>query len=173
MLGVALLLLVAGFEIDLNQAWRHGPTAIGVALAGVGLPLLAGTGMAWLAPGWVGIAADQPLMLACLAVGAALAVSALPVIAKILLDLTLFQTDLGLMIMVAATVTNLVAWMVVSVILGGSGGQTVGLTIVLTLGYVVLVLTLGRRWSIASCPGFRPTVRGPAGCSPSCWPAAW
>ena len=163
MLGVALLLLVAGFEIDLNQAWRHGPTAIGVALAGVGLPLMAGTCMAWLAPNWTGIGTEQPLLLGCLAVGAALAVSALPVIAKILLDLTLFQTDLGLMIMVAATVTNLIAWMIVSVILGGSGGQTVGLTILLTLGYVMLVLTLGRRLVNRILPWIQAHCSWPSG----------
>ena len=65
--------------------------------------------------------------------GTALAVSALPVIAKVLLDLDLFRTDFGMLVLVAATVNNLLAWVIFSVVPGGrSGGHSITYTTALT-----------------------------------------
>ena len=77
--------------------------------------------------------------------GTALAVSALPVIAKVLLDLDLFRTDFGMLVPVAATVNNLLAWLIFSVVLGGrAGGHSITYTTALTVGFVALTRTLER-----------------------------
>src|SRR4029077_16599427 len=81
--------------------------------------------------------------------GVALSISALPVIAKTLLDLGLFKTDVGLLVMAAAMVDDLVGWLAFSVLLGPmQGGSTdlrsVGRAVALTLGFVVVALVAGR-----------------------------
>ncbi len=146
-LAVALLLLVAGLEVDLSAVWRQGRAAAVVALAGLLVPLGVGGLLAGLMPGWWGIPIEGMPWTFAIFFGTALAVSALPVIAKILLDLDLFQTDFGMLALVAATLNNLLAWLIFSVVLGGrAGGQPLGYTITQTVGFVVLMMTVGR-WS--------------------------
>lgn len=146
-LAVALLLLVAGLEVDLSAVWRQGRAALLVALAGLLVPLAIGGFLAWLMPGWWGTPIQGMPWTFAVFFGTALAVSALPVIAKVLLDLDLFQTDFGMLALVASTLNNLLAWLIFSVALGGrEGSHSLAYTIGLTIGFVALMMTVGR-WS--------------------------
>lgn len=144
-LAVAHVLLIAGLEVDLSTVWRQGTAAIAIGLAGFLIPLAVGGIWAWYAPEWWGMPLrGTPASFAAF-FGAAMAVSALPVIAKIFLDLDLFQTDLGMLVLIAATINNLLAWLMFSIVLGNQLGEhSVGYTLALTVGFVALVLTLGR-----------------------------
>ena len=51
-LSVALLLLVAGMEVDLTVAIKQGKAALFVSLAGVIFPFAAGALLAYSVPGW-------------------------------------------------------------------------------------------------------------------------
>ena len=150
-LGVALLLLVAGMEVDLSSVWRQGRVVALVATGGLVVPLAVGGFLAWLAPSaWGMPPGGAPVMFAAF-FGAALAVSALPVIAKVLLDLDLFQTDFGVLVLVSATINNLGAWLIFSIVVGGQEGLAeVPTTIALTVGFTLLMLTVGR-WVADRC----------------------
>jgi Kef-type K+ transport system membrane component KefB len=80
--------------------------------------------------------------------GTAMAITALPVIVRILMDLNIFRSRMGLLVVASAMVDDLVGWLIFSVILGliGKGGGTMPLvnTIILTIGYAVFMLTIGR-----------------------------
>lgn len=144
-LAVALVLLIAGLEVNLSSAARQGRAAILVALAGLTAPLTIGGALAWFAPDWWGMPPGGVAESFAIFFGAALAVSALPVIAKVLLDLDLFQTDFGMLVLIAATINNLLAWLIFSVVLGSrSGEHTLVYTLLLTIGFVVATLSLGR-----------------------------
>jgi Kef-type K+ transport system membrane component KefB/mannitol/fructose-specific phosphotransferase system IIA component (Ntr-type) len=148
-LAVTLLLLVAGMEVDLSSVRRQGATAIAMTAGGLLVPLAVGSAAAWFAPAWWGMpAGGSPALFAAL-FGAALAVSALPVIAKVLLDLDLFQSDFGVLVLVVATLTNIIAWLVFSVVLGGGAGG-VAVIVVATVGFAVAMLTVGR-WVADRC----------------------
>jgi Kef-type K+ transport system membrane component KefB/mannitol/fructose-specific phosphotransferase system IIA component (Ntr-type) len=163
-LAVALLLLVAGLEVDLSTIRRQGPAAVAVALAGLLVPLSCGGLLAWSAPSWWGMPAGGSPGPFAVAFGAVLAVSALPVIAKILLDLDLFHTDVGGTGLVAATLNNLLAWLVFSVVLGGrGGGQPVAPTVALTVGFTLLVLTAGRWAAARALPWVQAHLAWPGG----------
>ena len=113
---------------------RADPLA--VALDGLLVPLLIGGLLDWLMPGCWGIPLQGMPNLFAVFFGTALAVSALPVIDKVLLDLDLFRTDFGILILVAATVNNLLAWLIFSVILGGwAGGHSITYTTALTVDF--------------------------------------
>jgi Kef-type K+ transport system membrane component KefB/mannitol/fructose-specific phosphotransferase system IIA component (Ntr-type) len=163
-LAVALLLLVAGMEVDLSALWRQGRAGLAIALAGVTVPLVVGGLLAWSMPGWWGIPTEEMPTLFAVFFGTALAVSALPVIAKILLDLDLFRTDFGMLVLVAATVNNLLTWLVFSVVLGGRAGMhSIGYTVALTFGFVVLILTLGRWAADRAMPWLQAHLPWPGG----------
>jgi Kef-type K+ transport system membrane component KefB/mannitol/fructose-specific phosphotransferase system IIA component len=146
--AVALLLLVAGVELDLSAVWRQGRTAVSVSLGGILFPFGLGFLIAWLAPRWLGHEGPHPFIFAMF-FATALSISAMPVIAKTLLDLKLYQSDLGIVIMTAAIMNDLIGWMIFAVVLGLMG-STAGLsssimgTIGLTIGFTVLMLTVGR-----------------------------
>ncbi|MHB1562399.1 MAG: cation:proton antiporter domain-containing protein [Isosphaeraceae bacterium] len=163
-LAVALLLLVAGLEVDLSALWRQGRAGLSIALAGVAVPLGVGGLLAWSMPGWWGIPLEGRPGLFAVFFGTALAISALPVIAKILLDLDVFRTDFGMLVLVAATLNNLIAWLVFSVVLGGrAGDQPIGYTIGLTVGFVAAVLTLGRWAADRALPWVQAHLAWPGG----------
>ena len=54
-------------------------------------------------------------------VGTALSISALPVIARILVDLNLLRQQIGVIILSAATIDDLIGWSLFAVILGTMG----------------------------------------------------
>jgi Kef-type K+ transport system membrane component KefB/mannitol/fructose-specific phosphotransferase system IIA component (Ntr-type) len=148
-IAVVLLLVVAGLEVDLEIVKRRGRSAIRVALFGMALPMLGGLALGYLVPDAVIVHPEQRALFAVF-IGVALSISALPVIAKTLLDLGLFKTDIGLLVMTAAMINDLVGWVAFSILLGPLRGGGVDLPhLGVTVGVAVLFgaacLLIGRR----------------------------
>ncbi|MGA7908529.1 MAG: cation:proton antiporter [Candidatus Sulfotelmatobacter sp.] len=153
-LGVVFFLLTAGLEIDLRSIFRQGRPALLVSLFGVAIPFIAGFGAAGAFPHYLGAEAGASTLIFALFVGTALSISALPVIAKILMDLTLLRTDVGTVIISSAMFDDLVGWILFSFVLGMmhppagvSLGEGMKHTVILVLLFVGLMLTVGR-WLI-------------------------
>lgn len=147
-IAVTFLLLVAGLEVDLSSVWRQGKAAAYVSIAGAVVPFAFGFGIAWLAPALMGMDTNGAALPFALFVGVAMSITALPVIAKILMDLNMFKSDMGALIMSAAMVNDLMGWLGFAVILamigGEGGGLALGGTIALTMFFVAGMLLLGR-----------------------------
>ncbi|MBS2012169.1 MAG: cation:proton antiporter [Deltaproteobacteria bacterium] len=148
-IAVVLLLVVAGLEVDLGIVKRRGRSALYIAMFGMIMPLLGGFVMGFLVPASVLVHSEQRLLFAIF-VGVALSISALPVIAKTLLDLGLFKTDVGLLVMTAAMINDLVGWIAFSILLGPMRGGGVdvpklALTVGFALAFAVGALVVGRR----------------------------
>ena len=158
-IAIVLFLLVAGIEVDLSIVWRQGRAAIFVGLAGVGVSFAMGMAAGYTAPHFFGVTDSGDTLVFSLFFATALSISALSVITKTLLDLYLYRSDVGMVIVAAAIFDDLVGWVIFAVILGmlgaggaggaGGGGRGFGIgpTIALTLGYAVFMLTVGR-WLI-------------------------
>jgi Kef-type K+ transport system membrane component KefB/mannitol/fructose-specific phosphotransferase system IIA component (Ntr-type) len=151
-LAVIMFLLVAGLEVDLSMVWRQGPTALKVGAAGMVVPFAVGFACALAIPVFVGRHAGADPLIFALFFATALAISALPVIAKTLMDLNLYRTDLGMLIISAAMIDDLTGWTVFAVILGlmdktPGHGPGVLQTVILTLLFAGLTLSVGR-WLI-------------------------
>jgi Kef-type K+ transport system membrane component KefB/mannitol/fructose-specific phosphotransferase system IIA component (Ntr-type) len=146
--GVVLLLAVAGLEVNLAIVRRRGKSALLTSLMGIVMPLAGGVLLGVLLPDSDLMRPDRRLLFA-LFMGVALSISALPVIAKTLLDLGLFKTDVGLLVMAAAMIDDLVGWLGFSVLLGPMQGGalnllSVGRSVALTIGFVVVSLLVAR-----------------------------
>jgi Kef-type K+ transport system membrane component KefB/mannitol/fructose-specific phosphotransferase system IIA component (Ntr-type) len=151
-LGVVFFLLAAGLEIDLRSIFRQGKSALFVSFFGVIFPFALGFAAAGLFPDYLGAQAGADRLIFALFMGTTLSISALPVIAKILMDLNLLRTDMGTVIMSSAMFDDLVGWILFSLVLGmmNPGAQTHGgikHTIVLVFLFVGLMLSAGR-WLI-------------------------
>lgn len=167
-LAAVLLLLVAGLEVELSMVWKQGKSALIVGGVSLVVPLLIGVGMAWMLPAWFGMSLDElgdRRLIFALFIGIALSITALPVIARILMDLNLAKSDIGVIVISAAMLNDLLGWMGFALVLAmmHAGGSTsgaeaaaagaaaansaaadVGMTILLTLLFVGGMLTLGR-----------------------------
>jgi Kef-type K+ transport system membrane component KefB/mannitol/fructose-specific phosphotransferase system IIA component (Ntr-type) len=148
-LAALLLLVVAGLEVDLGIVRRRGKSALFTSVLGIALPLVGGVILGFMLPDSDLVAPDKRVLFA-LFIGVALSISALPVIAKTLLDLGLFKTDLGLLVMAAAMMDDLVGWLAFSVLVAPMRGGALelthfGTTIALTVVFMAFCLTIGRR----------------------------
>jgi Kef-type K+ transport system membrane component KefB len=76
-----------------------------------------------------------------------MAITALPVIARILMDLNIFKSRMGMLVISSAMINDLIGWLIFSVVLGMIGKeQNISLwnTILLTVGFTAIMLTFGR-----------------------------
>ncbi|MDA8141558.1 MAG: cation:proton antiporter [Desulfobacteraceae bacterium] len=168
-LAVALFLLVAGIEVDLSTVWRQGQTGIKVGLAGIVLPFICGFGVAWLAPQSFGHPPEADKLIFSLFLATAMSITALPVIAKTLMDMDLYRSDLGMVVVSAAIFNDLTGWIVFAVLLSLMGKSPLGnhnsiaLIIVLTLALAGIILTLGRWLIHKALPFVQAYTRWPGG----------
>jgi len=148
-LSVVLLLLVSGLEVDLSVVFHHRKSAAYISTLGTLIPFIIGFAFSYFYPSLMGIGKDGSKLIFALFIGTALSISALPVIAKILLDLNIFKTKIGLIIISSAMINDFVGWLLFSLILGliGAGLHAVNFvyTAIFTLLFVVFILFIGRK----------------------------
>lgn len=146
-LGVVLFLFTSGLEISLDKAWRYRRVAGAVTLAGILVPFALGLTAAYLQPTALGYEGQTSALIFAFFLATALSISALPVIAKTLQDLGLFQTSVGLITMSAAVIEDFMGWSIFACLLGASGVGNhflpVWVTVVLTCALVAGMLTIG------------------------------
>lgn len=154
-LSIALFLLVAGMEVDLSTIWRQGRSAMFVSMGGIVIPFALGFAVALALPMVIegrtlGREDGADPLLFALFFATALSISALPVIAKTLMDLGLYRSDLGMVVIASAVFDDLTGWIIFAVILammGQSHHFEIWQTIALTLSFAAFMLTIGR-WII-------------------------
>lgn len=154
-LAIILLLLISGIEVDLSVVIRYRKTAFFTGIMGIVIPFIIGFSFSYLFPDLMGIKDEQFKFLFALFMGTALSISALSVIAKTLIDLNLFKTKAGMIIVSSAMFNDIVGWLIFSVILGMMGtsefGFSVGKKILFIFLFIFVVFFLGRRilnWAI-------------------------
>jgi Kef-type K+ transport system membrane component KefB len=173
-LSVIMLLFVAGMEVDLPLVLRQGKTAIYTGFLGMVFPFFTGFAVAWWLPEVFGIGtAPETKLIFALFLGTALSISALPVIARILMDMNIFKTQIGMVIIASAMFNDLVGWLVFSVILSmsGHGGQNT-MSLGYTIGYVIafgaFMLFIGRRLINYALPWMQNKLSWPGGVLAMC-----
>jgi Kef-type K+ transport system membrane component KefB len=144
--AVVLLLFIAGLEVDLHIVLQQGKQAVSTSLLGLSVPFFIGFIVPYSFPSFFE-GSHPDLLLFSLFMGTAMAITALPIIVRIMMDLRLFKTKIGMLVVASAMIDDVVGWMIFSVILGliGKGPHmSIGYTFLLTLGFSVFMLTLGR-----------------------------
>jgi len=156
-ISAAMLLFVAGLEVDLSAVWRQGLTTVRVSAMGIVIPFACGFTAAWFLPVFL-LGGEEPKhhLAFALFFGISLSITALPIIAKILMDLNILKSDIGMLILSSAMLNDLLGWMGVAVVLAiassgdaaagaaAANGDSVVMTMVWTVGFIVAMLTAGR-----------------------------
>ncbi len=146
--AVVMLLFIAGLEVDLHIVMQQGRQAVTTSIFGLIIPFSIGFSFPFFFSEFFGIIDTDARWTFALFMGTAMAITALPVIVRILMDLNLFRSKMGLLVVASAMVDDLVGWLIFSVILGliGKNGGSMPLinTIILTIGYAAFMITIGR-----------------------------
>jgi len=167
-LAIVLFLMVAGIEVDLSTIWKQGRVGLKVGISSIVIPFSFGLAGAWLFPQLLGRQPDADPLIFALFLAIAMSISALPIIAKTLMDMDLYRSDLGMVVISAAIFNDIVGWIIFAVMLslmgGTSGsGHPIMLTIALTLAFTVMILTVGRQMIHKALPFVQAYTRWPAG----------
>lgn len=147
--AVILFLFVAGLEVDLSIVRREGKSALSVSVLGMAIPFGLGFLAAWYLPMLGHASETEDRVVFALFFATALAISALPVIAKIMMDLGIFRSDVGMVVIASAIVDDVAGWIIFGVLLGmiGSGGAHANptFTVIGLCVFAALLLTVGRK----------------------------
>ncbi len=147
-LGVGLYMFLVGMEFRTELFRSRVRSAASVSVAGMVFPFILGTLLApWLiqVPGL--FAESTRLHEAALFLGAAIAITAFPMLARIIHERGLAGTSLGTLALAAGAIDDAAAWCVLAIVLASFGGDS-NLAITAIGGgilYAVFMLTLGRR----------------------------
>jgi len=143
-LGMVLLLLLTGFETDLRVVRTLGRSAFFSSAGGLVATLSAGFTLGMLLPDrFLVDPSDRVIFAAFMAT--AMAITAMPVIAKILIDLNLIKRNVGVVILSAGVLDDTTGWLILSVIAGiASAGTFSGTQLALTLVGLGIFLLAGR-----------------------------
>ncbi len=165
--AMVMLLFIAGLEVDLHIVWQQRRQALSTSSLGLIIPFFVGFIFPYSFPKFFGIADDKQLLVFALFMGTAMSITALPVIVRILMDLNLFKSRIGLLIVTSAMIDDTVGWIIFSVILGmiGKHGESFSVvyTIALTITFVLVTLTLGRGLLNRALPWVNRKLAWPGG----------
>lgn len=128
-LAVIMLLIVSGLEVNLALIAKQGKTAFYTSSLGMVIPFVTGFIPFYFFSNSFG-ANDGDNLIFALFMGTALSISALPVIARTLMDMNLLKSEIGVIIIASAIVNDLFGWIFFSIIIGmiSSGGSANYLT---------------------------------------------
>lgn len=151
-LGLVIFMFVVGLELDLRRIGSQRRQAFAVSLSSVALPMACAAILSvvlWSAHGPGGGTADRVAF--ALFMGVAMAVTAFPVLARILTERRMTQTQLGSLALAAAAVDDVLAWslLAVATTVAGVAGQPAWVTVAAVAGFVLAMVTLVRPFAAA------------------------
>jgi Kef-type K+ transport system membrane component KefB len=145
-LGVILLLLAVGMEMDLGELGAVGRASMSVAVIGVVLPMLGGYGVATA----LGHDGNQALF-----IGAALAATSVGITARVFSDLRALATVEARTVLGAAVADDVLGLVILTVVVrlvsqGSVSVVDVATIVLVAIGFLVVTATLGSKLA----PGF-------------------
>jgi len=117
-IGLVLYMFLIGVEFDTNLIRQRLRSAVAVSLAGILTPLALGSLLALLLIGHSGFFSHHVVMWeAMLFLGAAIAVTAFPMLARIIFERGLAGTSLGTLALAAGSTDDAVSWCILALVL--------------------------------------------------------
>jgi Kef-type K+ transport system membrane component KefB len=143
--GVVLFMFLVGLDLDTAQIRRSSHATLAISHASILLPFLLGSTLSlWLYPLYG--TANVSFTTFSLFAGVSLAVTAFPVLARILTDRKISRTSLGITALACAAVDDVSAWTLLALVVGVANGTlaAAALTVPVSLAYLALMFFVVR-----------------------------
>ncbi|WP_158845563.1 cation:proton antiporter [Saccharothrix deserti] len=138
-IGLVAFMFRAGWEFRVDRMRGVARSAVLISAAGIVVPLLLGGALTWFAAGRVDVFPhDVPLAVSALFVGVALAITAFPMLARIITERGLAGSRFGSIALGAGALDDAVAWVLLAGVLGMASGNA-GPVAIAVGGSVLLV----------------------------------
>lgn len=138
LIGVMLLLVVTGLETDLRLIKRRIRVSLGLSVGGLSVTFAAGLALGFLIPDDLLADPSQRVVFA-LFLATALSITAIPVLAKVLIDLGLMRRELGQTMLASAMIDDITGWTLLGLVTALAGAESIGAGAVLeTVGFVAI-----------------------------------
>lgn len=144
--GLVLYMFIVGMEFDLDLLKKRATSAVAVSLAGIITPILLG-GLAglWLHGRTGFFGANVSPWSGAFFLGAAMAITAFPMLARIIYEAGISRTSMGLLALGAAATDDAVAWGLLAIVLSSVHGDS---------RYALFAIGGGAIYAIAVLGGF-------------------
>ena len=146
-LGVVLFVFLTGLELDLGKLKGRGPLALVVSHVSIATPFMLGVLLA--VPAYDRFAPEGVGFLPfALFFGVSMSITALPVLARILVDLGIYRTRIGTLVMTCALAGDVTAWILLALVIAVVGVSSIAgvlTTAALTTVFAILLFAL-RPW---------------------------
>ena len=117
-LGLVLYMFLIGVEFDVDLIRKRVRSAASISIAGIVAPFLLGGTLAYFIAHDPQLFAEKTTSLeAVLFMGAAMAITAFPMLARIIFEQGLTKTSLGTLALAAGSIDDMAAWCVLAVVL--------------------------------------------------------
>jgi len=147
-LGILMLLLLAGMEIDFAIVRRRKRTAFFSSVSGIVVPFACGMAFGALLPESMLPSPDKRLV-TTLFLATALSISSVKIVAMVIMEMDFLRRNLGQLILGSAIIDDTVGWIIVAFISGlaAEGAldlRAVALTVTATVIFLAVSFTFGR-----------------------------
>ncbi|WWC63854.1 uncharacterized protein I303_106459 [Kwoniella dejecticola CBS 10117] len=141
--GLVLFLFVMGVEVDINVMKKNGIACAAISIAGMIIPF--GLGAAVAVPVYHNYVETDKVSFGhfMLFIGVAMAITAFPVLCRILTSTKLLDTKVGVIVLAAGVGNDVVGWVLLALTLAlvGSGtGATAVYVLLCAIGWAILLL---------------------------------
>jgi Kef-type K+ transport system membrane component KefB len=141
-LGLTLFMFQSGYEFRLERIRPVARQAALISVAGSAAPLLLGAGLTWAVHGWVDTSPPGvPLHVTVAFVGVTLAITAFPMLARIITENGLTGTSFGTISLAAGAMDDVAAWILLAGVVSLARGS-VGTVVLAVAGAAGLMLAL-------------------------------
>src|SRR6202050_2958240 len=147
--GVVLYMFLVGLELDTDLLRQRTKSSIAISHASIIVPFLLGGVLAlWLYPPF-GIR-NVSFTVFALFIGVAMSVTAFPVLARILTDRGMQNSQLGVIALGCAAVDDVTAWCLLALVVGVARAEARNLlfTVATTVGFILFVLLITKRGAL-------------------------
>ncbi|MFY1623376.1 cation:proton antiporter [Micromonospora sp. WMMD735] len=155
--GLLLFMFLIGWEFDRRVVSRHKSLTLSVSVCSIALAFALGVGLANLIyPRHATIAGKPvPFLAFALFLGAAMAITAFPVLARILRDRRLSHTRVGVLALASAAIDDVLAWCILAVVAAVATARDatdLAQVVLMSAGYIAVM-------ALAVRPGLAALIR--------------
>jgi Kef-type K+ transport system membrane component KefB len=148
-LGLVLYMFLIGVEFDVDLIRKRIRSAASISIAGIVAPFVLGGTLAYfIANDPALFAAKTSSLEAVLFMGAAMSITAFPMLARIIFEQGLSKTSIGTLALAAGSLDDVAAWCILAVVLASFQGNY-GIALMAIgggIGFAIVTLTLVRRF---------------------------
>ena len=151
MLSVVMLLFIAGLEVQLNVMIEQRKNSMKITLFNIIIPILTGIASIWLFPDIFNLfnKNNSDIWLSGAIIGSILCITALPVIARIMIEMGIFKSKIGMTIISSVMFIDIIGWLIFSILISltksniEESHQPVLYTVAYVFAFGFFMLTIG------------------------------